>query len=79
MSYNKELYGKKKSGITQPEKKAGQSCREIGVKRIKKPVKNNQKDSMCLALTPVTAVPVQAQARGSKYQGALEIIISPKA
>lgn len=79
MSYNKELYGKKEKWDYTTKKKAGQSCREIGVKRIKKPVKNNQKDSMCLALTPVTAVPVQAQARGSKYQGALEIIISPKA
>lgn len=28
-------------------------------------------------LTPVTAVPVQAQARGSKYHGALAIMKSP--
>lgn len=34
---------------------------------------------MYIKLTPVTAVPVHAQAQGSKYHGAFEIIKSPNA
>jgi hypothetical protein len=34
---------------------------------------------MWTELTPVTAVPVHAQAKGSRYHGAFEIIKSPNA
>lgn len=39
----------------------------------------HHKAEMYFELTPVIAVPVHAQARGSKYQGAFEIIKSPSA
>ena len=35
--------------------------------------------NVCIELTPVIAVPVHAQARGRRYQGALEIKKIPSA
>jgi hypothetical protein len=37
------------------------------------------KEKMHRELTPVAAVPVHAQAKGSRYHGAFEIIKSPNA
>ena len=72
MPYNKELFGKKgRKGLEKFTKELRRGS--------KVPKKIHHTEEMYTALTPVTAVPVHAQARGSRYHGAFAIIKSPRA
>lgn len=79
MSYNEELHKRQKG----KKKKKNLKCLAISPVRkrywsndllmvLEKIIRAEVKE-----LTPVIAVPVQAQARGSRYHGALAIMKSP--
>lgn len=52
---------------------------QLDVHVIKNPLAIYHVVNMYIELTPVAAVPVHAQARGSRYHGAFEIMKSPNA
>lgn len=76
MAYHKKL---QKRSVSKVEKSRKENeyhkilVATFNRKQIWKHIKETKK------LTPVTAVPVQAQARGSKYHGAFAIIKIPNA